>query len=137
MNFGRRKLIVCGPESSLRSWHDEQSGLVPRAVMHAAAHPHYNTVKSAYGVKSDGCLIETTVLRCALSRLCGALQPWANPCFRRFFDPFQGAQAQTRGFAPQKLRRATDCGAGKSGHAIKSLIRIKNHKHLLPSPRPI
>ncbi|RZI55570.1 MAG: FAD-binding oxidoreductase, partial [Zymomonas sp.] len=95
----------CGPESSLRSWHDEQSGLVSRAVMHAAAHPHYNTVKSAYGVKSDGCLIETTVLRCALSRLCGALQPWAEPGFRRFYDPFQGARAQTRGFAPQKLRR--------------------------------
>ncbi|RMS38339.1 hypothetical protein ALP71_04959 [Pseudomonas coronafaciens pv. garcae] len=99
---------MCGPEGLLRSWHDEQSDLVSRAVMHAAAHPHYNTVKSAYGVKSDGCLIETTVLRHALSRLCGALQPWANPGFQCLFDPFQGAQAQARGFAPQNLRRHAD-----------------------------
>ncbi|KPW20939.1 Uncharacterized protein ALO83_04641 [Pseudomonas cannabina pv. alisalensis] len=105
-------------------------------MMHAAAHPHYNTVKSAYGVKSDGCLIESTVLRCALSRLCGALQPWANPGFWRFFDPFQGAQAQTRGFTPQKLRRTVDWRAGKYSSYIKSLIRIKNHKHLLPGLRP-
>ncbi|KPW27028.1 MULTISPECIES: hypothetical protein [Pseudomonas syringae group genomosp. 2] len=109
----------------------------PRAVMHAAAQRHYNTVKSAYGVKSDGCLIETTVLRCALSRLCGALQPWAEPGFRRFFDPFQGARAQTRGFAPQKLRRASDLRAANSGGYIKSLKPKKNHKHLLPGTRPI
>ncbi|MDU8544941.1 MULTISPECIES: hypothetical protein [Pseudomonas] len=109
----------------------------PRAVMHAAAQPHYNTVKSAYGVKSDGCLIETTVLRCALSRLCGALQPWAAPGFWRFFDPFQGARAQGRGFAPQKLRRASDLRAANSGGYIKSLKPKKNHKHLLPGARPI
>ncbi|KPW58875.1 hypothetical protein ALO80_100737 [Pseudomonas caricapapayae] len=107
-----------------------------RAVMHAAAQPHYNTVKSAYGVKSDGCLIETTVLRCALSRLCGALQPWANPCFRHFCDPFQGARAQTRGFAPQKLRRAGDLRAANVSSYIKSLKPRKNHKHLLPGTRP-
>ncbi|RMO45165.1 hypothetical protein ALQ40_05321 [Pseudomonas syringae] len=90
-------------------------------MMHAAAQPHYNTVKSAYGVKSDGCLIETTVLRCALSRLCGALQPWAEPGFRRFCDPFQGARAQTRGFAPQKLRRVGGWRVTNAGSYIKSL----------------
>ncbi|RMM39877.1 hypothetical protein ALQ78_05409 [Pseudomonas syringae pv. aptata] len=90
-------------------------------MMHAAAQPHYNTVKSADGVKSDGCLIETTVLRCALSRLCGALQPWAEPGFRRFYDPFQGARAQTRGFAPQKLRRDSAWRATNSEPYIKGL----------------
>ncbi|KPX44137.1 hypothetical protein ALO68_100763 [Pseudomonas syringae pv. helianthi] len=105
-------------------------------MMHAAAQPHYNTVKSAYGVKSDGCLIETTVLRCVLSRLCGALQPWANPGFRHFCDSFQGARAQTRGFAPQKLRRAGDLRAANASSYIKSLKPRKNHKHLLPGTRP-
>jgi len=70
----------------------------------AAAQVHYNTVKSADGVKSAGWLIETTVLHGSRSRLCGVLQPWATPGFVRPYGPIHRATALHQGSAPQKMR---------------------------------
>jgi hypothetical protein len=61
-------------------------------------------VKSADGVKSDLRSIQITVLVTPLSRLCGALQPWAKPRFMRTYGPLSAALDFGHRLCPQKLR---------------------------------
>ncbi|WP_162770505.1 hypothetical protein [Pseudomonas abietaniphila] len=81
----------------------DKRSLLLQSKRFVAARLHYNTVKSAEGVKIDACSIQTTVFACVPSRVCRLLQARAGPVFMRAYDAFCPGRLKHKAKRRQKV----------------------------------